>query len=44
MSEPLDIGGPRQRRLLGALVVADGLPVAPDRLVDIVWLGAPPDQ
>ena len=43
-TERLDIGGPRQRRLLGALVVAGGLPVAPERLVDIVWLGAPPDQ
>jgi DNA-binding SARP family transcriptional activator/WD40 repeat protein len=40
----LDIGGARQRRLLGALVLADGRPVSAERLIDIVWVGEPPDR
>jgi DNA-binding SARP family transcriptional activator/WD40 repeat protein/energy-coupling factor transporter ATP-binding protein EcfA2 len=35
--QPLDLGGPRQRRLLGALVLADGAPVSVDRLVEAVF-------
>ncbi len=34
---PVDLGGPRQRRLLAALVLADGMPVSVDRLVDCVF-------
>ena len=39
------LGGPRPRRLLAALLVADGLVVSADRLVDAVWGDAadPPD-
>ena len=35
--------GPRQRRLLAALAMSNGLVVSNDRLADIVWAGAPPD-
>ena len=41
---PIDVGGARQRRLLAALVLAGGRPVAADRLVDAVWTGRPPSQ
>jgi serine/threonine protein kinase/DNA-binding winged helix-turn-helix (wHTH) protein len=41
---PIDIGGPRQRRLLGALLVAAGDVVSRDRLVDAVWGDEPPDE
>jgi serine/threonine protein kinase/DNA-binding SARP family transcriptional activator/WD40 repeat protein len=34
--------GPRLRRLLAGLVVADGDVVSVDRLADIVWEGSPP--
>lgn len=34
---PRDLGGPRQRRLLVALVLADGAPVSVDRLVEAVF-------
>ncbi|MGI9622370.1 MAG: protein kinase domain-containing protein, partial [Acidimicrobiales bacterium] len=40
----IDVGGARQRRLIGALVLADGHPLSAERLVDIVWVGAPPEQ
>jgi serine/threonine protein kinase len=40
----LDIGGSRQRRLLGALVLAGGRPLTAERLIDVVWVGDPPDQ
>ncbi len=40
----LDIGGARQRRLLGALILAGGRPVSADRLLDIVWVGDPSDR
>ena len=33
----LDLGGPRQRRLLAALVLADGAPASVDRLVEAVF-------
>ncbi len=38
----LDVGGARQRRLLGALILAGGRPVGADRLIDVVWVGDPP--
>lgn len=34
---PLVLGGPRQRRLLGALLIADGRVVTVDKLADAVW-------
>ena len=40
---PVDIGGPKPRILLAALLVAGGDVVAVDRLVDIVWGDHPPD-
>ena len=42
--QQLDIGGARQRRLLGALVLARRRPLTAERLVDIVWAGEPPTQ
>lgn len=33
----LDLGGPRQRRVLAGLLLSIGRPVAPDRLVELVW-------
>ena len=33
----VDLGGPQQRRLLGALLVARGGAVSVDRLVDVLW-------
>jgi DNA-binding SARP family transcriptional activator/WD40 repeat protein/tRNA A-37 threonylcarbamoyl transferase component Bud32 len=33
----IDLGGPRQRRLLCALALARGEPVSEDRLIDAVW-------
>ena len=39
------VGGPRQRRLLAALVVHAGKVVSVDRLIDVVWAGEePPHQ
>jgi serine/threonine protein kinase/WD40 repeat protein/DNA-binding winged helix-turn-helix (wHTH) protein len=40
----VDVGGPRQRRLLGALLLERGRCVSAERLVDIVWSGDPPAQ
>ena len=40
---PVDLGGPRQRRLLGVLVVNRGSVVSTDRLIDAVFAGDPPD-
>ncbi len=38
------VGGPRQRRLLAALVVHAGKVVSVERLIDVVWAGEePPD-
>ena len=39
---PLPVGPPRQRALLGALVLHRGEAVPPGRLVDAVWDGDPP--
>jgi hypothetical protein len=35
--QPVDLGGPRQRAVLGRLVVAGGHVVSTDRLVDDLW-------
>lgn len=40
---PVDLGGPRQRRLLGALLVQRGSVVSTDRLIDAVFDGNPPE-
>lgn len=40
---PVDLGGPRQRRLLGALLVHRGSVVSTDRLIDAVFNGEPPE-
>ena len=39
----IDVGGPRQRRLLGALLVDRGSIVPVDRLIDAVFEGHPPE-
>lgn len=39
----IDVGGPRQRRLLGALLVERGSIVSIDRLIEAVFEGRPPD-
>ncbi|WP_436531524.1 BTAD domain-containing putative transcriptional regulator [Actinoplanes sp. HUAS TT8] len=39
---PVDLGRPRQRALLGILVVARGEAVSTDRLVEELWRGKPP--
>jgi predicted ATPase/DNA-binding SARP family transcriptional activator len=39
---PVVIGSPMQRRLLAALIVRVGEVVSADRLIDILWGGAPP--
>ncbi len=38
----VDLGGPRQRRLLSVLLIDAGRVVSTDRLIDIVWEGDPP--
>ena len=38
----IDLGGPRQRRLLSALLIDEGRVVSTDRLIDVVWDGDPP--
>ena len=40
---PVDLGGARQRRLLGILAAADRRVVSTDRLVDQLWEGAATD-
>lgn len=40
----VDIGGPRSRRLLTALLVAEGRPVPDDQLAEAVWDAHPPAQ
>ena len=40
--QPVDIGGPKQRRVLAALATQPGRVVPIDRLVDAVWDGEPP--
>ncbi|HNP58891.1 MAG TPA: BTAD domain-containing putative transcriptional regulator [Gordonia sp. (in: high G+C Gram-positive bacteria)] len=39
----VDIGSPKQRAVLGALLVAQGSVVSIDRLVDTVWADDPPE-
>lgn len=39
---PVELGGPLPRRLLTALVAAEGQPVSDDRLSEFVWAGRPP--
>ena len=38
------LGGPRQRAVLGRLVLARGSVVATERLIDDVWSGKPPPK
>jgi DNA-binding SARP family transcriptional activator len=40
--EPLALGGPKQRALLAALLLDAGRVVSLDRLVEMLWSGAPP--
>lgn len=40
--ETIDIASPKQRRLLAALLVADGAPVSADRLIAALWGDEPP--
>lgn len=42
-SGDLEIGGPRQRRLLAALVVNANSVVPTSQLMDVLWEGRPPD-
>jgi DNA-binding SARP family transcriptional activator/WD40 repeat protein len=37
--EPINVGGPQQRRLLGAMLAHRGRVVGVDRLVDVLWPG-----
>lgn len=39
---PVDLGGPRQRAVLGRLVAAGGRTVSSDRMLDELWAGQPP--
>ncbi|MDL9935774.1 BTAD domain-containing putative transcriptional regulator [Gordonia sp. ABSL1-1] len=39
---PVDLGSPKQRAVLAALVLARGAVVSTDRLIDAVWGTAPP--
>jgi DNA-binding SARP family transcriptional activator len=39
---PLDLGGPRQRAVLGLLVAAGRRTVSADRILDQLWSGEPP--
>ena len=41
--QPVDLGGARQRGLLGVLVANRGSVVSTDRLIDAVFDGEPPD-
>ena len=41
--EVVEVGGPRQRRLLGALLIDRGSIVSTDQLIEAVFEGAPPD-
>lgn len=40
---PVDLGGPKQRTLLAALLIHDGERVATDRLIEATWGDDPPD-
>lgn len=39
---PVDLGGPKQRAVLAALLVAQGRPVSAAQLTDQVWADDPP--
>ncbi|MEU4421397.1 BTAD domain-containing putative transcriptional regulator [Actinoplanes sp. NPDC024001] len=39
---PVDLGGPLPRRLVTALIAAEGRPVSEDTLAEALWAGAPP--
>ncbi|MDL5156416.1 BTAD domain-containing putative transcriptional regulator [Actinomycetospora termitidis] len=41
---PLDLGGPRQRAVLGMLVAARGRTVSTDRFIEDLWSGGPPPK
>ncbi|HVH21233.1 MAG TPA: BTAD domain-containing putative transcriptional regulator [Pseudonocardia sp.] len=41
-AEPLDLGGPRQRAVLGLLLLARGEAVRSDRLIELLWGEHPP--
>lgn len=41
---PLDLGGPRQRAVLGMLVAAGGRIVSTDRFLEDLWAGGPPPK
>lgn len=41
---PLDLGGPRQRAVLGMLVAAGGRVVPTDRFLEDLWSGRPPPK
>lgn len=41
---PLDLGGPRQRAVLGLLVAAGRRTVSTDRFLDDLWQGEPPPK
>ena len=38
----IDLGAPKQRALLTALALDAGRPVAPDRLIELLWADDPP--
>ena len=40
--EPVVLGGPRQQAVLAVLLLARGKPISSERLLDLVWEGAPP--
>ena len=42
--QPLDLGGPRQRAVLGLLVAAGRRTVSTDRFLDDLWSGEPPPK
>ncbi|WP_433799118.1 BTAD domain-containing putative transcriptional regulator [Actinomycetospora sp. CA-084318] len=41
---PVDLGGPRQRAVLGMLVAAGGRIVSTDRFLEDLWAGSPPPK
>src|SRR5690606_27410474 len=41
---PVDLGGPKQRSVLAALLLEPSRPVAANRLVDLVWRDDPPNR
>ena len=43
-SRAVDLGGPRQRAVLGLLLIARGSIVPADRIVDDLWRGEPPPR